>query len=633
MNQKKNPPQEKLASSPLTLARTRLFILITFLIPLLFFMVLEIGLRIFHYGGDTRLFVSIPDKDSKYYGVNLNIGKRYFHSATFNPTPRKDLFLKEKPENGFRIFVLGGSTTAGFPYGNNITFTRILNRRLSDQFPERKIEIINTAMTAINSYTLLDFMDEIIAQKPNALLIYAGHNEFYGALGVGSLESLGQLNCLVRASLRLQRLKTFLLIRNFVRSAANIFHPKGVDIDDDPLETQMARIAKQREILYGSRLYQRGIHQFRKNLQRIFRKADRAGIPILIGELVSNIHDQHPFVSVQGEEYPPADEIFNEAQKIENTGNFSTAREMYYFAKDLDALRFRASEDINQIIHNLAGEFGMSVVPLKARFRAATPRGIIGNKLICDHLHPNIDGYFIMADAFYNAIQGAALISHDWMPPVKSSAWYRENWGYTDMDLTNANLIITHLKGGFPFKTTGRNLVLYEFNPKTLEDSLALRIAKDGEITLEQAHIALAKHYAKIGDIDQAMAENKALIYTVPNLDLFYEPAVQMLIQAGRYEDAREILTDALKYNESFYIYKWLGQMNLVLADTKAGIRYLEKALRLNPIDQHVLFNLARAYYNTSQVQKGDAVRAYLRQHFPASRFIKNLDEFRETIR
>ena len=30
------------------------------------------------------------------------------------------------------------------------------------------------------------------SQEPDAVLIYAGHNEYYGALGVGSTESLGR---------------------------------------------------------------------------------------------------------------------------------------------------------------------------------------------------------------------------------------------------------------------------------------------------------------------------------------------------------------------------------------------------------------------------------------------------------
>ena len=42
-------------------------------------------------------------------------------------------------------------------------------------------------MSAVSSYTLLDFSDEIVDYQPDAILIYAGHNEYLGILGVGSV--------------------------------------------------------------------------------------------------------------------------------------------------------------------------------------------------------------------------------------------------------------------------------------------------------------------------------------------------------------------------------------------------------------------------------------------------------------
>jgi len=41
-------------------------------------------------------------------------------------------------------------------------------------------------MAAVTSYVLLDFADEIIAQRPDAIVIYTGHNEYLGIGGVGS---------------------------------------------------------------------------------------------------------------------------------------------------------------------------------------------------------------------------------------------------------------------------------------------------------------------------------------------------------------------------------------------------------------------------------------------------------------
>ena len=71
-------------------------------------------------------------------------------------------------------------------------------------------------MAAINSYTLLDLLDEVIAQSPDAILIYTGHNEYYGAMGVGSEESTGISRWLTLLYLDLRSYRTFLLVRNFI---------------------------------------------------------------------------------------------------------------------------------------------------------------------------------------------------------------------------------------------------------------------------------------------------------------------------------------------------------------------------------------------------------------------------------
>jgi hypothetical protein len=213
----------------------------------------------------------------------------------------------------------------GFPYGNNLTFARILNRRLSDAFPERRIEVVNTAMTAVNSYAMLDLMDEIVHQKPDALLIYAGHNEFYGALGVASMESLGKARWLVKAFLGLRKYRTFGLIRDAI---CLVRKPLGVaskaEQVEDPMETVMSRIVKNRTIPLGSGLYESGKEQFRRNLHSILRKSKEAGIPVWISELVSNVRDQSPFVSVEEDALPSARTVFERARILEREGKTMT---------------------------------------------------------------------------------------------------------------------------------------------------------------------------------------------------------------------------------------------------------------------------------------------------------------------
>lgn len=595
---------------------------------------LEAGLQLFEYGGNTDLFVSTPDATSEYYGINRNVGKRYFAAESFTPTPRKDLFLKNKPKNCYRIFVLGGSTTAGFPYGNNLTFPRILNRRLSDTFPDRRVEVVNTAFTAINSFSLLDFMDEILEQQPDALLIYAGHNEFYGALGVGSAESLGKIRWVARAYLKLQRFKTVVLLRDAISLVRKWLGRSSTDdLMTDPMATEMSRIVKEQNIPLGSYLYELGKEQFRHNLHDILKKTKNAGIPVLISELVSNIRDQQPFVSVKQDTLPSARTVFEAARILESEGKYDQARQAYYRAKDLDALRFRATEEFNEIIYNLAVEFDIPVVPMKSCFEAASPHGLIGFDLIHEHLHPNIDGYFLMADAFFNTMRQQNFISLEWQNQnIKPVSYYRQHWGFTRLDSVYAALTITHLKGGWPFKNTGPNLMLYQFMPTTKEDSIALNVLKTGESTLELGHIELAQYYESRGELERAFHEYKALIYTVPSLDIFYEPTLKFLLMTEQYQRALQILNDALKYNQSFFIYKWIGQIHLALNHTQQGISFLEQARKLTPDDAQLLYNLTRAYYNTSQFKSGDEILIQLKKILANPSLIAELEALKGSV-
>ncbi|RMD92982.1 MAG: SGNH/GDSL hydrolase family protein, partial [Calditrichaeota bacterium] len=171
--------------------RERVFKWLLPLVSIGFLLLVELSLRLFHYAEDRPLFVT-ADFDARYWIVNPSVGQRYFLQKAVTPITAFDFFLKHKPANAYRIFVLGGSSAAGYPYLYNGTFPRMLKTRLQDAYPQKLIEVVNLAMPAVNSFTLLDFMRELPDYQPDLILIYAGHNEFYGALGVGSSESLGE---------------------------------------------------------------------------------------------------------------------------------------------------------------------------------------------------------------------------------------------------------------------------------------------------------------------------------------------------------------------------------------------------------------------------------------------------------
>ena len=107
-----------------------------------------------------------------------------FFSDTANATKgNHEIFAVDKAPNTFRIFVLGESTTIGYPYFHNGSFHRWLQYRLARMYPERNFEIINLSLTAVNSYTVLDFGKQLAQYQPDAVLIYAGHKRILWRFG------------------------------------------------------------------------------------------------------------------------------------------------------------------------------------------------------------------------------------------------------------------------------------------------------------------------------------------------------------------------------------------------------------------------------------------------------------------
>jgi len=194
--------------------RKIVFVLIQLLIPFIIIFLVELSLRLIHSGDNLSLFQK-SNHYKGYYEINRSVGKRYFTKLPATSSIN-DLFLIEKPDSCYRIFILGGSSAQGFPYQSGVSFGRILNYRLQDAFPDKLIEVVNLAMVATNSYTQADFIDEVLKKKPDAILIYAGHNEYYGALGVGSVENGGNVRWMKILNLRLVHLRTYQLLQRII---------------------------------------------------------------------------------------------------------------------------------------------------------------------------------------------------------------------------------------------------------------------------------------------------------------------------------------------------------------------------------------------------------------------------------
>jgi len=586
-------------------SRKIVFSIIAVLIPVLFFVVLESGLRLANYGGDLSLFVEVPGEMSDYMMCNHEVAKRFFFTQDVLPSPSKDLFLKDKPKNTFRIFVFGGSTAAGFPYGNNIMFSRILNHRLQQRYPEIRIEVVNTAMSAINSYAFVDYLDEVLDYEPDAILVYAGHNEYYGALGVASTETLGKSPWLVKTYLSLQRYRTFLLLREGITQIRQ-WMGKAVagDLGPDPTATLMERIVSNQYIPYQESLYDAGKLQFEYNLQEILRKARNANVSVILSELVCNVRDQQPLSYLESGKPNEAQELFKRGTTLLNRGDINDAEELLVRAKDFDALRFRAPEEFNYLLYEIAAEFEAPVVPMKQYFESASPNGLIGDNLMVDHLHPNRRGYALMAEAFYDKIVEENLIAPQGRQGKESVFNYLE-WGFTDLDSLLADYRIRYLKGGWPFRPQGtKNNALSTIQTNDEVEKVAKEVLVNKALNLEVAHLKLAEFYEKQGLFRLAFEEYKSLYCMIPFETMFYERAARLLIKLQDFDQALHILHASLKVRESSFSLKWIGQILLQQNRIEDALPYLERALQYLPEDNQLKQNLGRAYLVTGKKNK-----------------------------
>jgi lysophospholipase L1-like esterase len=412
------------------------------LVPLLILFLLELFLRIFNYGNNYSLFIGY-EGDKDYLVFNPDASKKFFTERQIATKGNSELFKKKKDNNTIRIFVLGESTTIGYPYFHNGSFHRWLQYRLAHTYPDKNFEIINLSLTAVNSYTVLGFAKEVVDYEPDAVLIYTGHNEFYGALGTASTQSLGSNPRIINFILRLRNLRLAQLIINSYQDLKNAFGTNGLKSGGDRMQLMVAR----QEISYHSEIYEKGVAQFRDNMDEIMDLFSKRHIPLFISNLVSNEKDLKPFISFAPDSVKSpgfktnfnhglsafenndlnsaytylknADNIYGFSalcnyylgQLAYKQNDFAKAKKYFLKAKDLDGLRFRAPEQFNEILIKLCNKYpGTHLVDTRAAFESNAYRNIIGGELIVDHVHPNLKGYAIMSDVFYQAIKKYQLI-------------------------------------------------------------------------------------------------------------------------------------------------------------------------------------------------------------------------------
>lgn len=601
----------------LSKGRLRLFRWISILLPFLLLVLMELGLRAFHYGNDLHLFVEYP-ADKEYLFLNPAASKRYFTNQANATTGNVEPFKKEKDAGTMRIFVLGESTTIGYPYFHNGSFHRWLQYRLMHDYPDRNFEVINIALTAVNSYTVLGFAREVVNYQPDAILIYTGHNEYYGALGVGSTDRIGGNRRIVDLLLALRQLRVVQWMTNMYEHLAGLFRSHK----SNGIRTRMEAMVANEQIPYGSKLYQRGIDQFQENMEETLQLLDRRHIPVFISNLVSNEKDLSPFISMAADsakfsgfkkayaggkaafdagDWATAYKLFREAEGIDSMhalcnyylgclalrqGDPGQAKAWFSRAEELDALRFRAPSLMNNIIPKLAAQYkSIHLVDAKAAFEARSKYGIIGNELLLEHVHPNIYGYALLSDAFYRAMKASGIFPSEDKESMSLEQLLR-TMPILEMDSLAGAYKIGRLKKSWPF-----NQAVAGSAPATDSTTLSQTATLQGRLAYgivfekadwESSMDTLYNYYSASKDWAKAAKVVEALTLEHPTEAAFYDKAANIYGEMNDEANAAFWFRRSFSISPDFDKARKIFALYLKLDRPASAMPYLDYAIRNN---------------------------------------------------
>lgn len=426
-------------------------------LPLLLLAGLELVLRLFGYGYPTSFFLKSQMAGREVFIENREFSRRYFPPGLAR-SPQPTIIPAAKPSNTFRIFVFGESAAMGDPepaFG----FARILEVLLGDRYPDKKFEVVNAAVTAINSHTIRHIAKDCAARQGDIWIIYMGNNEVVGPFGAGTVFGTQTPSlAFVRASLGLKATRTEQLLESIKYRLG-----KG---PGTPTTWEGMEMFLRQQIRADDPRLAKVYEHFQRNLEDILRIGHEAGARLVLSTVVSNLKDCPPFASLhrlglasaQRDEwdkfyhaataqeaatnYTAALAQYEQAMKLDDgyaelhfrmghchwaLRNYKAARERFEKARDLDALRFRADSRINQIIRQTAashGAQGLKLLDAAELFARNSQHGITGEEFLYEHVHFNFDGNYLLAralaeqiaDLLPRALTGSNTNATAWLP-------------------------------------------------------------------------------------------------------------------------------------------------------------------------------------------------------------------------
>ena len=506
----------------------------------------------------------------------------------------------EKTQDTYRIFVFGESAALGDPdwsYG----VSRYLDVLLEERYPNTEFEVVCLAMTAINSHVILPIAQEVSRMDGDLWVIYMGNNEMVGPFGASTVfgaqaPGLG----FIRISLALKKTRLGQLMAHFTAQLSSTSKVPG--------KWEGINMFKKNLLRHDDPARLRAYRNFEGNVKDILKTGRKAGVPIILSTVGSNLRNCSPFASLHREGLDSSsksewDLLYQEGVALEKAGQYEAAlsryrdaaaidseyaelqfrtgtchlalghseqaRQAFVQARDYDALAVRADNRINQILTDTIAEGDGQVFGIDAadRLSSQSPEGIPGRELFYEHVHFTTEGNFTLGRII--ADQVSTLL------PAESLESQKGNW--LDYEACNRYLALTQWDQLRLWQEESERIKTMPFISQTSNPSnrayingqkkriMAGITQNSWELDHQLYESALAQapqdtyliaNYAQFldgtGRSAEALKQAEKFRDLLPDLAWPHYYRAALLAKAGRYQEAREGLEKALEIRSDF---------------------------------------------------------------------------------
>ncbi|HZL99602.1 MAG TPA: tetratricopeptide repeat protein [Planctomycetota bacterium] len=361
------------------------------------------------------------------------------------------LFLRDKPGNGWRVFVLGESSVKGLPYEVGC-FSDWLRLRARAMLPGRTVEVVNAGNVGWHASDIRTLAQECLEHEPDLLIWMVGHNEFvpHNVLTLRRELERPVLHALQGA---VSGLRTARWLGRYLPA----LRPQRESVFDQLQSEERPCFGPELPLLR---------QRFREATAGVVADARAAGVPIILCTMARNLRQSPPSYSYYSEamradpalrahwdeayaagllalqqgDAPGALAALGQALALDSTpaklhyalgqahaqaGQAEEARAAYARALEQDASPMRAQAWAEQAIRDVAAESGAPLADLQTLFDGSSPLGVAGNELIFDNCHPNLRGHELIAQTLLELIERQLQLPFDRsrdVPPERGRA-------------------------------------------------------------------------------------------------------------------------------------------------------------------------------------------------------------------